>query len=84
MVKDTRTHIVEFLGGYFKDYRPADDEDIFMSGYVNSLFVMQLIRMVEQDFDLTVDDEDLDFENFRTVEAIVAFIARKKAVPAGP
>ncbi len=72
-----------FLSGYFKDHDFADDEDIFASGYANSLFVMQLIAMVEKDFAITLEDEDLDFQNFRSITAIAQFVARKNAVAVG-
>lgn len=72
----------EFLAGYIKNHDFADEEDIFASGYANSLFVMQLIAMVERDFAITVDDEDLEFDNFRSIEAIARFVTSKTAEPA--
>jgi acyl carrier protein len=72
-----------YLSGYFKDHDFTDDEDIFASGYVNSLFVMQLIAWVEKEFSITLDDEDLDFDNFRSVNAIGRFVTAKRAVPVG-
>lgn len=78
---DVKAKITEFLARYFKNHDLADDEDIFASGYVNSLFVMQLVLMIERDFGITVEDEDLDFANFRSVNALVDFVSRKRAVP---
>jgi acyl carrier protein len=72
--------IRNFLNGYFKNRDFADDEDIFASGYANSLFVMQLIGMVEKEFGIVLEDEDLDFDNFRSIAAIAQFVARKNAV----
>ena len=87
-MSDDATHTVRarvraFLAGYFKEHDFADDEDIFASGYANSLFVMQLIAMVENELAVTVTDDDLDFDNFRSIEAIAQFVARKSAVPVG-
>jgi methoxymalonate biosynthesis acyl carrier protein len=73
----------DYLSGYFKDRDFTDDEDIFASGYVNSLFVMQLIAMVEKEFSITLEDDDLDFDNFRSVNAIGRFVAAKRTVPVG-
>ncbi|GGO22431.1 hypothetical protein GCM10010116_45250 [Microbispora rosea subsp. aerata] len=78
---DVKAKITEFLAGHFKNHDLADDEDIFASGYVNSLFVMQLVLMIEREFAITVEDEDLDFANFRSVNALVDFVSRKRAVP---
>jgi acyl carrier protein len=57
----------------------ADDEDLFASGLVNSLFAMQLVLFVEKEFSIKVDNEDLDLDNFRSVSAITGFIQRKLA-----
>ncbi|MEU7907453.1 acyl carrier protein [Actinoplanes sp. NPDC049118] len=73
----------DFLGTYIKNHEFADEEDIFASGYANSLFVMQLIVMVEREFSITLEDEDLEFENFRSINAIVALVADKQAVSVG-
>jgi methoxymalonate biosynthesis acyl carrier protein len=40
---------------------------------------MQLVMFVEQEFSFTVDNEDLDIENFRTIKAIAHLIERKTA-----
>jgi acyl carrier protein len=72
-----------FLNGYFKDHDFADEEDIFASGYANSLFVMQLIAMVENEFAIILEDDDLDFENFRSIDAVARFVDTKQAVAAG-
>ena len=56
-----------------------DDEDLFASGLVNSLFAMQLVLFVEKEFAVKVENEDLDYDNFRTLNAIVGFIQRKTA-----
>ncbi|MGB0694798.1 MAG: phosphopantetheine-binding protein [Rhodospirillaceae bacterium] len=67
-----------FLGRHIRDADViADDQDLFGSGLVNSLFAMQLVMFVEQDYETTVGNEDLDIENFRSINAISALIARK-------
>ena len=54
-----------------------DDDDLFGKGYVNSLFAMELVLFVEREFTLTVENTDLDPDNFRSVNAIAALIDRK-------
>jgi acyl carrier protein len=61
----------------FINVNVADDEDIFASGLVNSLFAMQLVLFIEKEFSIKVENEDLDYDNFRTLNAIVGFIERK-------
>jgi acyl carrier protein len=48
-------------------------------GFVNSLFAMQLVLFVEKEFDVRVENDDLDLENFRSANAIVRFVERKQA-----
>jgi acyl carrier protein len=55
-----------------------DDDNIFESGFVDSSFAMQLIYFVEEEFKVSVTDEDLDLENFSTINRIGQFIKRKK------
>lgn len=82
---DARGKIRDFLHGFLRNRNVVDDEDIFATGFVNSLFVMQLVTMVEREFGIVVADDDLDFANFSTVNAIVDFVERKRAlVPSGP
>jgi methoxymalonate biosynthesis acyl carrier protein len=77
---DVRGKVREFLGGFLRNHHIGDDEDIFATGFANSLFVMQLVMLVERDFEVEVADDDLDFANFRSVTAIVEFVARKQAL----
>jgi methoxymalonate biosynthesis acyl carrier protein len=75
-----KARIVRFLSHYFRGHVPEDDEDIFSAGFVNSLFAMQLVLFVEKEFNITIDNDDLDQENFRTVNAIDNLIERKSAL----
>jgi acyl carrier protein len=76
-VTTRRALIREFLDQHVGGAHFTDDEDIFASGYLNSLFAVQLVMWVEQTFGTPVASEDLDLANFRTVEAIDEFVGRK-------
>ncbi|CAK8716914.1 Carrier domain-containing protein [Candidatus Electronema halotolerans] len=73
-----RETVTSFLA-QFINVDVDDDEDLFASGLVNSLFAMQLVLFVEKEFAVKVENEDLDYDNFRTMNAIVGFIQRKTA-----
>jgi len=77
--REIKAKIKQFLARFFQNYDLQDDEDIFALGFVNSLFAMQLVLFVEQEFQISVDNEDLDLDNFRTVDALANLIRRKKA-----
>ncbi len=69
-----------FLAQHIADYTFRDDEDIFGSGHVSSLFAMQIVLFVEQEFDIGITNADLDIENFRSINAISQFIERKRSL----
>ena len=79
---ETQRKIKEFLSRFFKNHDLQPGEDIFALGFVNSLLAMQLVAFVEKEFGIAVADEDLDLDNFRSVDAIAALIARKRGAAA--
>jgi methoxymalonate biosynthesis acyl carrier protein len=79
---ETHEKIKEFLSRFFKNHDLQPNEDIFALGFVNSLLAMQLVAFVEKEFGITVGDEDLDLDNFRTIDAIASLVARKRGAAA--
>ena len=77
---NTESRIKEFLLRYFRNHDLKEDQDIFALGFVNSLMAMQLVTFVEKEFGITIEDEDLDFDNFRTICAISNLIERKRSL----
>lgn len=69
-----RRYLTGGIGAPFEDH-----EDIFKRGLVDSLFAMQLVVFIEQTFGIAVDGEDLDLDNFCSVDAMSAFVSRKLA-----
>lgn len=57
----------------------ADDDDLFASGIVNSLFAIQLMTFIEKTFAIEVGIDDLDMENFKSLNAAAAFVVSKTA-----
>lgn len=57
-----------------------NDEDIFKAGYVNSLFALELVTFLEQNFKITIENEDLDLKNFNSIQNLNDFVCRKKAL----
>jgi acyl carrier protein len=74
-----KTQTQAFLARFFQNQTIQDDEDIFALGFVNSLFAMQLVLFVEREFGIAVENEDLDIDNFRSINAIVRLVERKTA-----
>lgn len=79
-MNETKIQIKTFLSRFFGNHDLQADEDIFALGFVNSLFAMQLVLFIEQDFQITIENEDLEFDNFRTINSIANLIERKTAI----
>ncbi len=54
-----------------------DDQNIFEGGIVNSIFAVELVVFIEKQFNITVENEDLELANFASIDAIATFVARK-------
>jgi len=80
--EDTKAKLLAFLSQYFRNHHLQDDEDIFAAGFVNSLFAMQLVLFIEKEFRMNIEEEDLDIENFKSINAIANLVERKTAAPA--
>jgi acyl carrier protein len=56
----------------------ADDEDLLASDQLDSQGMMELVAFIEESHAIEVGDEDLIPENFKSVDAIAGFVARKQ------
>lgn len=82
-MEERKSKIKEFLSRFFRNHDLKNDEDIFSLGFVNSLLALQLVNFLQNEFGVTIEDDDLDFENFRTIDNMDALVLRKLAVAAG-
>jgi len=55
----------------------GDNDDLFESGIVNSLFAVQLMTFIEKTFAIEVGMDDLDIDNFKSLNAATAFVLKK-------
>jgi acyl carrier protein len=81
-MEERKAKVREFLGRYVRHHEVRDEDDIFALGFVNSLVALQLVQFLEKEFGITVEDEDLDLDNFRSIDRIDGFVARKTGVAA--
>lgn len=56
----------------------SDHDDIFELGFVSSLFAMQLVTFVREQFGVNIEDGDITLNNFSSVNSIVHLIQRKQ------
>lgn len=62
---------------------PAESTDLLATGLLDSLGLVTLLSALEARLRLTIDVQELDLSDFRTVPAIVAFVERQ-ATPEPP
>ena len=77
---EAKEKIKAYFARLFRNVDLQDDTDIFATGFVNSLMAMQLVMFVEKEFDITIENEDLELKNFNSVNAITALVKRRTAV----
>jgi D-alanine--poly(phosphoribitol) ligase subunit 2 len=58
---------------------PSPDTDLFESGLLDSLAFVELLLAIERDFSVTTSLEDLEVDNFRSVERIAEFVTARMA-----
>jgi methoxymalonate biosynthesis acyl carrier protein len=57
----------------------SEDEPIIENGVLTSLQTVELVMFLEERFGIMVEDEELDEENFGSVNAIAGLVASKTA-----
>ena len=80
--QEIREKVRAFVARFVRGHELGDTEDIFATGFVNSMFAMQLVQFVEGTFGVACESEDLELDNFRSIDALAAFVRRKQAVAA--
>jgi len=77
-----RNMIMQNVGEYIVQNVGMDDIDhdldIFEEGLVSSLFAIELMTYLERNFEVKVTMEDLDMDNFKSVNSICEYIMEKK------
>ena len=71
-----RDFIVEnFLFGSADDL--ADDTSFLDGGIIDSTGVLELVEFLEEEFSVTIDDEELIPENLDSINCVTAFLEKK-------
>ena len=73
--------IREFVLGHFPLARKksiTDDDALLDEGIIDSLGVLDLVNFIEEEFKISISDEDLVPEKFQSIQSIVIFIEQKQ------
>lgn len=76
IVKD---QILAFIQGRYPQAEISDSEDIFQLGFINSLFAMELVMFVEKTFAITIPNDELRIDNFRTATSMAELVDRRQS-----
>jgi acyl carrier protein len=74
---DVKTRIRDYFVEVIQ-YPVGDEDDIFELGLVDSLFGMELVAFVEDEFSVVVESQDLDIRNFVSIAALTQFVESKR------
>ena len=78
MREKIRAIIENNLKIFDSDVEFSDDDHIFRKGFVDSLFAVKLLAYLEQEFNIKIGNQDLNIENFHSVNKIMSFIKSKQ------
>ncbi|MFJ4680410.1 MULTISPECIES: acyl carrier protein [unclassified Kitasatospora] len=73
-----RSEVARFLSRYVDDPASLEAEHLLTGGLLDSLAAVELIGHLERRFGVRVLDHDLEVDNFDSLAAITAFVARKQ------
>ena len=62
-----------------KKWNIKDDDHLLEAEIVDSLGVLELVTFLEREFRITVLDDELTPENFKSIDSLVSFVWRKNS-----
>ena len=77
-----RTYIAENMLFSDNGYPHSDSASFLEEGIVDSMGIMELVMFVEENFHVTVEDEELVPDNFDSVSKLAVYIRSKSPVAA--
>ncbi len=81
--RSVTTRIKGFLVEHFPSARKhplGDDDHLLANGILDSLGVLDLVGYLEQEFGITVADDDLVPEHFETLRRLTSFVQERQGV----
>jgi acyl carrier protein len=79
--------LTDFIKQELLHGRPApisQDQDLLSAGIIDSLGILRMVAFIENQFGVRVPDEDVVFENFQNVSAMVRYIVQQKEAAGQP
>jgi acyl carrier protein len=76
-----REYVAKYLRGQGREVPPelSDDCDLLLSGYIDSLGLLELMTAIQDHFGREIDFDELDAEQMTIVGPLKRFVAEKLA-----
>ncbi len=74
-----RDFITSNMTTFGDDIELKDCDNFFKLGFLTSLFAMKLIRFVEKEFNIIVEPEEMNLDNFSSINNISQLITNKQS-----
>lgn len=74
---EIKLKIKDFLAKFYRKGNIEDNDNIFELGFTNSLFAMQLVMFLEKEFFIKLENEDINMDNFKTINSIYLLVESK-------
>jgi len=74
--------ITEYLKEYFKNNYRSDlevTESLFDTGALDSMGIVELITKISNDFDISIEPEEINEDNFETIKSIASLVVSKQS-----
>ncbi len=81
MSQDVRARLREFVAKnfYLPDPKAFTDQTSFLDqGIIDSTGVLELVTFIENEYGISVADDDMVPQNFDSIDALAAFVAKRK------
>ena len=79
-LESCKSTIREYVYEHFpaaRDKAIGDEDPLLELGIVDSLGVLDIVAHLESEFDVTITDDELEVEDFRSIQSLAAFMQRK-------
>ena len=78
IISRLRSYVTDNFLYMRKDFEFQDTDSLMGRGIVDSMGVVELLTFVQNEFGITVDDDEITDDNFGTLWVIGRFVHRKR------
>lgn len=78
-MNDFRDSVARIFVEHLNIEAPSQNTDLFESGLLDSLAFIELLLQLERELGVVVAPEELDLDNFRTINCIADFAASRSS-----